>query len=172
MPNFEEKALAERLSFHGVTDEVRRILRYNRGYVLHLLPRALDAFYDHVARHPTIASLFRNPTHMEHAKRKQLEHWALLLDGAFDAKYVASVRQIGEVHHRIGLEPRWYIGGYNFLLRSLISIMAIEEVGGDIVATRDVMDITPIQQALTSAMMLDMDCSLEAYTTVHFAWLD
>jgi hypothetical protein len=170
--HFQDDALTERLSFHGVTDEVGRILRDNKAYTLRLLPNALDAFYRHVARHQSVARFFTSPAHIGHAKQKQFDHWGLLLDGNFDADYVASVRKIGEVHHRIGLEPRWYIGGYNFLLRSLISMMAIEDFGGDLVATRDALDATPIQQAITSAVMLDMDCAIDAYISVKFTFLD
>ena len=38
----------------------------------------------------------------------QSEHWGRLFSGKFDAAYVTSIRRIGLVHHKIGLEPRWY----------------------------------------------------------------
>jgi methyl-accepting chemotaxis protein len=32
------------------------------------------------------------------------------MDGLFDETYETSINRIGETHHRIGLDPRWYIG--------------------------------------------------------------
>lgn len=152
-----------------MTDSVRQILRDNRTQILNALPAALAAFYRHIALHPSVAGIFADPDRMAHASRKQLEHWERLLEATFDEAYLNSVRQIGHVHHAIGLEPTWYIGGYNFLLRSLISIMAIEDISDDIVATRDPLHATPVQQAITSAMMLDMDLSIEVYMRVRLS---
>ena len=51
---------------------------------------------------------------MNRAKSMQEKHWGLIISAQFDESYVASVKKIGQVHNRIGLEPRWYIGGYSF----------------------------------------------------------
>jgi hypothetical protein len=34
------------------------------------------------------------------------------------------VTKIGEVHNKLGLEPRWYIGGYNTLVSGMLSAIA------------------------------------------------
>lgn len=51
--------------------------------------------------------------------RAQTVHWQRLFTDALDAGYYASVRAIGLMHHKIGLEPRWYLGGYNYVLTRL-----------------------------------------------------
>ena len=61
---------------------------------------------------------------MMHAKKMQLQHWAIIMEGRFDETYEASVTKIGEVHNKLGLEPRWYIGGYNALVSGLVNAIA------------------------------------------------
>ena len=41
----------------------------------------------------------------------------LIAEGQFSDDYVRAVRTIGQTHARIGLEPRWYIGGYAVVMR-------------------------------------------------------
>ncbi len=55
-------------------------------------------------------------------KSAQGTHWERLFSGRFDDGYFDSVRRIGLVHNRIELEPRWYIGGYSFVLSALTDL--------------------------------------------------
>lgn len=41
-------------------------------------------------------------------------------NGRFDEDFHARVRRIGTIHARIGLEPRWYMGGYALMLEELV----------------------------------------------------
>src|SRR5690606_8413222 len=73
------------------------------------LPLALGAFYDRVRAEPETRRFFRDEGHISAASTAQQRHWDAIIDGRADADYAASVRTIGRVHARIGLEPRWYI---------------------------------------------------------------
>lgn len=170
--DIQSDKLLERLSFHGLTPDVRQVLNDNRDYALHYLPKAFDALYKHAASHPAVASIITGSVPKNEIMAAQMDHWAVLLTGKFDDSYIASVKRMGEIHHRISLEPSLYIGGYNFLMRSLISIMTIEDLGNDLVATRDTLVTTPILQALISAVMFDMDCVIEAFMSFRDMYLD
>ena len=85
-------------------------------------PVALAAFYDRVRAEPTTRRFFREEAHIAAASKAQERHWDAIIDGRADADYAKSVRTIGMVHARIGLEPRWYIGGYAFLMEGLIPV--------------------------------------------------
>jgi methyl-accepting chemotaxis protein len=66
------------------------------------------------------------------------------------------VRTIGLIHNKIGLEPRWYIGGYNFVLAELT---ALAVKAGRWNATR----LTDLLVAINAAVMLDMDIAISVY---------
>jgi len=155
-------AIKSRLAFHGLTPAMAQLLRDNKAYVLSALPAALDQFYAHMAEFPDAMRFFGSPERVAHARSKQLEHWTIILDGHFDENYVRSVTQVGEVHHRIGLEPKWYIGGYSFLLSTLSAAIALRKKKNWF-ERGALSDITDLQQAVIRATLLDMDYAIAVY---------
>ena len=74
----------------------------------------------------------------------------------------SSVTKIGEVHNKLGLEPRWYIGGYNALLSGLVNAIAdrMPIRRFDRSAARKK---ASLQTAVIKAAMLDMDLAIAVY---------
>ena len=157
-----QSTIAARLAFNTIDRETAATLRANKDFVLQVLPTVLDKFYDHVAKFSETAAFFKSRDHMMHAKKKQLNHWALITEGHFDESYEASVTKIGEVHSRLGLEPRWYIGGYNFLVSGVIEAIAyhLPVSKFDRTGARRKLEL---QQAVVKAAMLDMDFAIAVY---------
>ncbi len=139
-------------------------LRQSKSFVLAELAPVLDRFYDHVAQFTETAAFFRNRAHMMHAKDMQLKHWGLILDGRFDDAYEASVTKIGEVHNTLGLEPRWYIGGYNALVAGMLDAIAQRMPAGGLFGKKAAaQNKSALQQAIFKAAMLDMDLAIAVY---------
>ncbi|WP_213030231.1 protoglobin domain-containing protein, partial [Acinetobacter baumannii] len=85
-----------------------------------------------------------------------------ILGGAFDETYEASVNKIGEVHNKLGLEPRWYIGGYNALASDLLEEIALKMPVGRF-ETQTRAKRASLQKAILRAAMLDMDIAISVY---------
>lgn len=157
-----ESTISQRLSFNMIDAATGETLRQSKPFILAELAPILDAFYDHVAKFPETAAFFRNRAHMMHAKDMQMKHWAIILDGRFDAVYEASVTKIGEVHNKLGLEPRWYIGGYNALVSGLLSAIA-ERLPVKKFESKGPRKRAALQQAIIKVAMLDMDLAIAVY---------
>ena len=84
------------------------------------LPEVLEGFYRHITKEPQLARMIGSD--IPRLKTAQGSHWARLFNGRFDQEYMQGVRTIGLIHNKIGLEPRWYIGGYNFVLSQLSTL--------------------------------------------------
>ena len=151
----------QRIAFHTLDEPSRLLLRQNKAQVLSLLPEELDKFYAHISKFADARAFFKSHEHMMHAKAMQIKHWRLILDGNFAEDYVKSVTTIGEVHNRIGLEPKWYIAGYNYLLCGLLAAVG-KARGLDFLGQNRVQRLR-LQQALTKATMLDMDYAIGVY---------
>jgi methyl-accepting chemotaxis protein len=112
----QQQVLDSRLGFMGLdsagVDRIRRI----KSLIMEALPGALDDFYEQIGREPETRRFFSGRPAMDSAKSRQLSHWERISSGQFDDGYVRAVTAVGEIHARIGLEPRWYIGGYAMLL--------------------------------------------------------
>jgi len=157
--------LGDRLAFMKLGPESRQSLRGVRDIVMKALPGALDAFYEQVRAFPHTRAMFSNEAHVDSAKRRQLDHWAALSDASLDETYVTAVTRIGQTHARIGLEPRWYIGGYAQVLEGLVAAVVEarwpkKRMGGRESGARQVADELG---ALVKATLLDMDLAISTY---------
>ena len=121
------------------------------------------AFYRHLLSFPETQALLRDPEVTERLLSKQREYLLSLAGPAIDEAYVESRRQIGEVHARVGLEPRWYLGAYalyqSLLLPTILTADA-ETAGGDAEGRR-----TGV--ALARLLLLDASLAIDAYMERH-----
>jgi methyl-accepting chemotaxis protein len=143
-----------RLRFMRIDEATGELLREFWKVVEPALPDLLQIFYEHVTSQPNLAKLIGSQ--IPRLKSAQGMHWARLFNGRFDHEYLKGVNTIGHIHNKIGLEPRWYIGGYNLVLGYLNAL-----------ATRsyrwNVKRLAKVQTAVTSAVMLDMDIAISVY---------
>ena len=117
------------------------------------LGEILDGFFKHVAGQPELARMVGDE--IPRLKSAQRSHWAKLFSGDFDPAYMQAVQTIGLTHNKIGLEPRWYIGGYNYVLSQLIAIAVAD--------SRWAERLGELLAAITAAVMLDMDLAISVY---------
>lgn len=159
-------ALQTRLAFIRVDDTVRRNLRELSPLIKRVLPGVLDAFYLHIEKFPDTARLFKDKNHMRYARDAQLKHWELIASADFNEAYVASVTRVGKAHQRLGLEPRWYIGGYSMVVAGLLEAIETElDDGGFSKKGRAEKRAhkAKLLSAITTAALLDMDFAISVY---------
>ncbi|MBS1165732.1 MAG: hemAT [Proteobacteria bacterium] len=114
----------------------------------------LAAFYGRWMQVPKLASLVSG--RVDHLKKAQYDHWKRLFSARFDKDYFDSVHRVGLAHVRIGLEPHWYIAGYNDVLQQVSVIMGRHARLSGAKTARMI-------GAVTKAAMLDMDIAVSVY---------
>lgn len=168
--------LSERLGFMRLDQDATQALREIAPLVTQALPGVLDEFYTHIRKWPQVARLFGGESMMSSASRRQVDHWSIILRAEFNTDYVTSVRRIGQTHARIGLEPRWYIAGYNFITERVIGLINSHCLG-KVLANRSVKSASDRAKvdaevramasryvgAFNRAAMLDMDFAISIY---------
>src|SRR5688500_19046463 len=115
-------AVAERLLFIGIDENVRKELRTVWQDIHPVLPAILERFYEHMHQQPQLSKMIG--AQQSRLVSAQLQHWGRAFSGSFDASYVEGIYRIGLIHNKIGLEPRWYIGGYAFILNELATALS------------------------------------------------
>lgn len=158
-------SIKERLSFIGLDDKARSAMAKVKTTISGALPGGLDSFYAQVRRFPEVSRLFQGDGHMQTAKGAQQRHWDHISSAAFDESYVESVRRIGSVHARIGLEPRWYIGGYALVLESIVRALILKKPAARFgmsarISSEETADAVG---AVIKAALLDMDFVITLY---------
>lgn len=149
-----------RLRFIGIDAGVSAQLVEFWSIVLPELPRILDGFYAHLSGEPQLAAMVG--TQVPRLKAAQTQHWERLFAGRFDTEYMNGVRTIGLTHNRIGLEPRWYIGGYAYVLNQLVGLAVRSRRWSPGKLTR-------LLSAVNAAVMLDMDLAISVYQEAMLA---
>ncbi|MEJ1160715.1 globin-coupled sensor protein [Prosthecomicrobium sp. N25] len=149
--------LKGRLAFLQMDDGIRADLQAIWQVVQPELPRVMKRFYAHMMSQPALATMIG--AQQGRLEQVQERHWARLFSGRFDLDYATSVQTIGRTHHRIGLEPRWYIGGYRMLLNELAAIVMKAHRFRPALAARRI-------QALNTAVFLDLDFAISVYQDV------
>ena len=157
--------LSSRLKFIGMDAATRATLRELRPLIARVMPSILDEFYTHAVTYPEIARLFPDQAIVRRARDMHLKHWNLIAAAEFDEVYIASVTKVGQAHHRLGLEPRWYIGSYTFLITALLQAIELEGDLGWFGRQAKAQRAKKANQLATivKAAQLDMDFALAVY---------
>ncbi|WP_332908806.1 protoglobin domain-containing protein, partial [Sphingomonas mollis] len=156
--------MKSRLAFMEVSADQQATVAAVRPLIGKLIGKALDRFYARVRQQPETARFFRDGSHVSSAKAAQESHWMNIANGRFDEEFHASVRRIGAVHARIGLEPRWYVGAYALVLEELLA-----GIGRHYSPWRRALALfraptaTDASIAIVKAALLDMELSLSVY---------
>jgi methyl-accepting chemotaxis protein len=178
MTNTSEQ-LQSRLDFVHLDAEARQRLARIQPHIDRHLGPALERFYDHIATVPAVAKFFDGKSQMNRAQGKQVGHWQAIASGQLDEAYFEASSKVGLVHARIGLEPRWHIGGYSLIVESLVTGIitdalaeAMQPAKGRFgrsvprdpaAVVKDMAEITVSLVAMLKAIMLDIDIGVSAY---------
>ena len=151
------------IAFLQIDEATKSALREFREVLAKHIDKVLDTFYRHVANNPGTAKMFANPERMAHARAMQKRHWMeSVFLGQFDDRYFAQVTEIGKVHQRIGLEPKWYTAGYCFVL-NMVTAVAVEYY------RKKPERLVQVLAAVNKAAFLDMDLATSVYIETNTA---
>ena len=148
-----ESELQERLDFlsWGPEDQARLSLAkpqaepLNRAFV--------EALYNRLSEFSVPAAILADRQTVQRLKARQHAYYQTLFDGCIDESYVRERLQIGQVHERVGVDLKWYMGGYRLYLSSLLHGM-LGPVEQQALETYD---------SLLKVVFLDMTLAAEAY---------
>lgn len=156
--------IAKKLKFFNIgAEDIDRFPQIATAIQRHA-PPALDILYDRIAATPDTARFFGSRSTMNHARAKQIEHWAGMFDGAVDKAYFDSAEKIGNVHARIGLEPGWYIGAYASVLDNIVNGM-FSGLGAFFRRRK----VARAVGSLVKMALLDMEVAVSTYFTAEDA---
>jgi hypothetical protein len=128
---------------------------------LHLVARTyadqvMDDLYARWLQVPELRAHFDSPERLARVKALQRRYFIRLTQGEYGQSYFEDRLNIGRVHRRIGLEPRWYMGAYSIYMQTVFPrVLSAFEYD----RTRRDQAIN----ALTKLITLDQELALSAY---------
>lgn len=155
-------ALKNRTAFVEIDADTKAAIDEYLPALKEALPGILAEFYAHIGNWPDLAAMFKDQSRMDYAREAQTRHWMHLFDAKFDDAYADSVRKIGLVHSRIGLEPTWYIGAYAFTLNRVYA-HAAHQYQSRFSPEKAQERTARLMRALNQCVMIDMDLAISVY---------
>jgi len=151
------KIIEQRLRFLLFDDDTVQALQQVEGLFKASSDVLLDRFYGHVLEQPELEALFTDKESINRARNEQKRHWEeILFSKRFGEQQFEQTKKVGQTHLRIRLEPSSYMSAYCFMFNEFIELI-VEHFKGD------PQKITQIVQALSKAVVLDMNFVIEAY---------
>ena len=156
--------VAERLEFMKFDARSRDLLRQIRPVIKTSVGPALGAFYEQITSTPGARKFFKDDVQIASARKLQESHWEQLATAEFDERYADAVLSVGKAHARIGLEPRWYIGGYALVAEALVRAVITDRSSNFMQrALTNPEQLADSVGVLVKAVLLDMDLSITSY---------
>lgn len=79
----------------------------------------VDAFYESVLNVGKLADIIQKHSSIDRLRETLARHLIELFDGKIDEAFIAKRMRIANVHQRIGLESKWYMGAFQNLQNAL-----------------------------------------------------
>ncbi len=158
-PPFSSTELIDRLEFMQLNGDGLNKIRASKPLVDREIPAALNKLYERIRATPKAARFFATNEHMDKARNAQVSHWQAISSARFDEGFAGNTRRIGMAHARIGLDPRWYIGGYAVVIEHLMTSIVKEMCPSQKAAT----NLADTLSAIMKAILLDMELAISVY---------
>ena len=140
--SFGEQDVVELKALHDLLDSNRE--------------RLTQVFYDHLLRFPEIRPLLGDKVKLAHLKHAQEIYFSQLTAGNYDLSYAENRLNIGLVHQRVGLSPKWYMSAYCKYLTEVIPLVLVRYAD-------DTARGKKACAALMKVVFFDMELALDTY---------
>ena len=146
----------QRKKFVHLSDEDISALQELRPWLEKHVDRIVEDFYVHLLTYKEARAFFSDVRTLAHVKAAQRDYLLDLFRGTYDEGYFERRLQIGVVHERIGLAPKWYVGSTSNFFGLLVPLLEEKYLFRRRKFVRAVL-------ALTKVMNLDQQLVIDTY---------
>lgn len=104
---------------HFTEDDLKSLITI-RPYMEKHIDEIVDTFYNTITAIPHLKSIIDDNSTVERLKKTLRIHILEMFSGTIDEKFIEKRMRIAQVHFRIGLLPKWYIGAFQQILNSMV----------------------------------------------------
>lgn len=146
--------LEKRLKFLSFTQDDEERVKAADVHLTARLDEMMEHLYSHFLENSDTAAFFKSDEMLERAKAAQKKYFTRLTKGGYDSDYVKDRWQIGTTHHRIELDPKWYLGAYCKALLFMRTALK-DSLPGD--------QFDETMMSLTKIIFFDMSYAIDTY---------
>ncbi|TMV44472.1 chemotaxis protein [Paenibacillus mesophilus] len=147
--------LNAQLKMIDLTENDLRIIRRIQPFILEHIDDVVDEFYKTVIDVNGLRTIIEKHSTVERLRETLRHHLTEMFGGKLDDEFVQKRLKIAEVHQRIGLEPKWYMGAFQNLQNTFLSVI--------LPYVRNSEESLLIGRAITKLLNFEQQLVLEAY---------
>ncbi|MEX2462066.1 MAG: globin-coupled sensor protein [Paenibacillaceae bacterium] len=149
--------LSEQIHMINFTEQDLQLIKAMKPLIHEHITEIVDAFYSSVTNVPHLKSIIQNNSTLERLKQTLSNHVIETFNGTIDQQYIDKRLRIAQIHHRIGLEPKWYMGAFQNLQHACLTVI------NQTIQNRE--EALKFSNATTKILNLEQQIVLEAYET-------
>ncbi|MFC5559998.1 protoglobin domain-containing protein [Ureibacillus thermophilus] len=115
--------ITKQLKLIDLDEDDLKLLSCIQPHIEKNLDEIVQIFYDELTSIPVLNEIIHRYSTVEKLKKTLKIHISEMFYGKIDKAYVEKRIRIAQVHLRIGLAPKWYIGAFQNMLNSFIDII-------------------------------------------------
>lgn len=115
--------LIEQLKLIDMSPEDLRLIQKLQPIIVENIDEIIAAFYTTILEVTALKGIITKHSTIERLEGTLKAHIIEIFSGQINSAYIQKRLQIAEVHQRIGLEPKWYIGSFQNLQNTFLSII-------------------------------------------------
>ncbi|MGI4851256.1 MAG: methyl-accepting chemotaxis protein [Janthinobacterium lividum] len=154
--DFKVNENKERLEFLHIDRETVQDLADFYPYIEQKMEKFIDAFLIQVRNCPQIMQVMMDDERVSNTRKMIRSHWEGLYQGKIDEEYYARVSKLTLAYTQMGLEPRWLIGGYAYVLNMLIDLTVS-------IFIKNPSKLVQVQKSLIKMSYFNMDICISAF---------
>ena len=159
-PKISEKEIGLRKRYAELTEEDVALLREVQPIVTAHLDELVEAFYSHLLHFEETRKILKDEATVNRLKDAQKRYLMGLFTGDYGPEYVESRFRIGEVHYRIGLGIKWYLGAVHRYEWQLVGLIRKH-------TQFDKDKLRRVGRAICSILYFDTQWALETYELAY-----
>jgi len=119
----ERSDIKTQLNLINLTEEDLRIVRCIQPVIVEHIDEMVAAFYESVLKVHKLHNIIQTHSTVERLRDTLKVHLIELFSGVIDEAFVSKRLRIAQVHLKIGLEPKWYMGAFQHLFNVFIELL-------------------------------------------------
>lgn len=119
----KDSDIHKQLKLIHLTEEDLNLLVFIKPYIEKNIDEIIDSFYDELTAIPHLNEIIQKHSTLERLKKTFGTHILEMFSGKINQEFIEKRIRVAQVHLKIGLEPKWYIGAFQNILNSFINII-------------------------------------------------
>lgn len=147
--------LSAQMKMIDLTVDDLNILRCVHPLIKEHMNEIVESFYKSVIDVEELEQIISKYSTIDRLRTTLQVHLNELFNGHIDKHFIEKRLRIGEIHHRIGLEPKWYMGAFQNLQNAFMNIVFRTVHNSE--------ESLIISKAITKLLNFEQQLVLEAY---------